>query len=255
LLLTVALTVLFRDKEARPRALLLTLWLFVPPVLLVLVSLGQNLFLPRVILYIAPAFALLVGWGMTRMPSRVIAVAGIGTLVAFNLFALQGYYFDDNWWVKSSMRDMSAKVASEFRPGDIVIHSSRFSYRPFQYYLACTDRIGAGRLTGAGDSVMQGLLVETENFPGLFSVIGDSRLPNDTAPFRRLWLVLYPDFQQSGLHLRVLDWMNQHHTLRRVVCNSRTLYVALYDRRDAELTPPRRDLAQPPTSNNSSAPR
>jgi hypothetical protein len=224
LLLAVALTILFRDKETRPRALLLTLWLFVPLALLVLVSLGQNLFLPRVILYIAPAFALLVGWGMTRTPSRVIAVAGIGTLVAFNLFALEGYYFDGDWWVKSPMREASAQVAQKFQPGDIVIHSSRFSYRPFQYY--------------TGDRITQGLLVETENFPGLFRVIGDSRLPNDTAPFRRIWLVLYPDFQQPGLHLHVLDWMNKHHTLRHVVYDSRMLHVALYDRRDAELTPP-----------------
>ena len=224
LLLAVTLTVLFRDKEARPRALLLTLWLFVPLVLLVLVSLRQNLFLPRVILYIAPAFALLIGWGMARMPSRAIAIAGIGTLIAFNLFALQGYYFNDNWWVKSPLRKASAKVAGKFQPGDIVIHSSRFSYRPFQYYIS--------------DRVTQGLLVETDNFPGLFRVIGDSRLPNDTAPFRRIWLVLYPDFQQPDLHLRVLDWMNQYHTLRRVVYDSRTLYVALYDRYDAALTPP-----------------
>jgi hypothetical protein len=82
------------------------------------------------------------------------------------------------------------------------------------------------------------LVVETENFPGLFRIIGDSRVPNDTAQFRRIWLVLYPDFQQPGLHQRVLDWMNQHHTLRRVVYDSRMLYVGLYDRRDAELTPP-----------------
>jgi 4-amino-4-deoxy-L-arabinose transferase-like glycosyltransferase len=229
LLLTVALAVLFRDKETRPRALLLTLWFFMPLALLVLASLGQNLFLPRVILYIAPAFALLVGWGMAReftptASGRVIAIAGIGTLMAFNLFALQGYYFNDNWWVKSPLREASAKVAGEFRHGDIVIHSSRFSYRPFQYY--------------AGDRIAQGLLVETENFPGLFRVIGDSRLPKDTAPFRRIWLVLYPDFQQPGLHQRVLDWMNKHHTLSRVVYDSRTLHVALYDRRDAALTPP-----------------
>jgi len=243
LLLAVALVIIFRDKEARSRALFLTLWFFVPLTLLVLVSLGQNLFLPRVILYIAPAFALLVGWGMAReftptASGRAIAVAGIGTLVAFNLFALQGYYFNDNWWVKSALREASAQVAGKFQPGDIVIHSSRFSYRPFQYYLARTDQIGAGRQTGAGDCITQGLVVETENFPKLFGVIGDSRLPNDTAPFRRVWLVLYPDFQQPGLHERVLDWMNKHHALRRVVYDSRTLDVALYDRRDAALTPP-----------------
>ncbi len=227
LLLAVSLTVLFRDKETRPRALMLTLWFFVPLMLLVLVSLRQNLFLPRVILYIAPAFALLIGWGMVRLHAsqhRVLAtVCGCG-LMAFNIFALQGYYFNDNWWVKSPLREASAQVTGKFQRSDIVIHSSRFSYRPFQCYI--------------GDRVTQGLLVETENLPGLFRVIGNSQLPKDTAPFRRIWLVLYPDFQQPGLHQRVLDWMNKHHTLRRVVCDSRRLYVALYDRRDAALTPP-----------------
>jgi hypothetical protein len=227
LLLMVALPVLFRDKEARPHALLLTLWFFVPLVLLVLASLGQNLFLPRVILYIAPAFALLIGWGMARLYAsrhRVLATACGCALMAFNLFALQGYYFNDNWWVKSPLHEVSAQVAGELRHGDIVIHSSRFSYRPFQYY--------------AGDRVTQGLLVETENLPRLFRVIGNSQLPKDTAPFRRIWLVLYPDFQQPGLHQRVLEWTNRRHTLRRVVYDSRTLYVALYDRSDAALTPP-----------------
>jgi hypothetical protein len=74
--------------------------------------------------------------------------------------------------------------------------------------------------------------------PRQFRVIGESRLPADTTAFRRIWLVLYPDFQQPGLHLRVRDWMDQHHRRLRVVHESSNLFVALYERRDAALTPP-----------------
>jgi hypothetical protein len=118
------------------------------------------------------------------------------------------------------------QIAAEFRAGDIVIHSSRFSCRPMQYYL--------------GNGVAQVLLVDADaGSPRLLRVIGHHELPSDTAMLRRVWLVLFPDFQQPGVHLRVLEWMDQHHARQQVVINQSNLFVALYERRDATLVAPR----------------
>jgi Dolichyl-phosphate-mannose-protein mannosyltransferase len=225
--LAMTLVVVWREQEARDRALLLTLWLFVPVMLLVLVSLRQNLFLPRVILYVAPAFALLMGLGvdrLLRLSQRTFALAVLGVLFILNLHALYGYYTHSNEWVKSPLRTISALIAREFRPGDIVVHSSQFSYRPLQFYL--------------NQNVRQGLLVATEKRPGLLGIIGTGQMPHDSAQYRRIWLVVFTDFLQPGASWRVVDWMNAHHRLQRMVLSSETLYVGLYERGDAPLGPP-----------------
>jgi uncharacterized membrane protein len=225
---------LLQTRPDRPRAVLLLTWFFVPFFLLLLFSLKQNLFLARAILFIVPAFALILGGGMSLSRTswtRDSAAVGLGLLALFNLYALWNYYSAENWWVKSPLREMSALVGREFRQGDLVIHFSRFSYRPFQYYL--------------GDRVVQGLIQETENTPALFQVMGDSRLPAEREHFRRIWLVLQHDFQHPGLDLRLLQWMNQHHHRLRIVHDSRNLFVGLYERRSAELVPPQDSPSRP----------
>ena len=226
-LLVSGLTVLCRQPTVRAKAALPALWFLFPIGMLALLSLRSSLFVPRGLVIVAPAFAVIVGWGAAAALAgrqRVLGGLAVLGLLLFNAHALAGYYAPDNPWIKSPLRDVSRQVAAEFRPGDLVVHSSRFSYRPFQYYV--------------GDRVTQTILHETEPSPWQFRVIGDSRAPVDTAGVRRIWLVLIPDFEQPGLHLRALDWMRQHHRLLRVVHESSDLAVELYDRRDATVMPP-----------------
>ncbi len=185
------------------------LWLLVPVILLALVSLRSNAFLPRALLMVTPAFALLIGCAAADAKGATLAVL----LAAANLFALQRYYFTPNPWIRSPLREAAETIGRHYRSDDIVVHSSRFSYRPFQFYL--------------GDKVIQGLVRPTDEEPSLCRAIGNGRLPSQTP--RRIWLVLWPDFQQPGFHNQVLAEMNARHPRHREVFSSPQLLVMLYD--------------------------
>ncbi len=224
--LVAAILILCRERENRETACLLTLWFSLPIILLLVISLRQNLFLPRTLVYTTPALALLLGCaleqaekGIERWASALIAMA----LVSANLFALRNYYFSDNPWVKSDLREGAHEVAGEFRAGDVIVHSSQFTYRPFQYYL--------------GDRVAEGVVRQPEKLSHLFAVIGDGHLPQNAVDFSRIWLVLYPDFKNQGFDEKVRQWMDAHHHFVRVLRSSPTLFIGLYERRGAELAP------------------
>jgi uncharacterized membrane protein len=224
--LVVAVVTLIRRTENRPTGTWLVLWFVLPIVLLALQSLNQNRFLPRVLVFTTPAFALLVGCAAAQ-PGKTAARLTMGfgaiALLVANLYALRNYYSSENAWVKSDLRVAAGKLAGEFRAGDIILHTSEFSYRPFEYYL--------------GTNVAQGVITAPVYLPHLFRLTGDGRLPQPTDGFRRIWLVLYPDFAHPGVAEKDHGWMDRHHQFVRAVHNSSTVFVGLYDRRDGQLVP------------------
>ena len=180
----------------------------------------------RCIICRAASLALLMGCalaraekGIERLASTLMMVA----LVSANLFALRNYYVSDNPWEKSDLRDGAHEVAEGFRAGDVVVHSSQFTYRPFQYYL--------------GDQVIQGVVRQPEKLSHLFAVIGDGHLPQNGANFKRIWLVLYPDFKEQGFDEKVHGWMDIHHHFVQMLYSSPTLFIGLYERQGSDLAP------------------
>jgi hypothetical protein len=125
--------------------------------------------------------------------------------------------------VKSDLREGANEIAGNFRAGDVIVHSSQFTYRPFQYYL--------------GDQVIQGVVRQPEKLSHLFAVIGDGHLPQNGADFKRIWLVLYPDFKEQGFDEKVHKWMDFHHHFVQVLHSSPTLFIGLYERQGSELAP------------------
>jgi hypothetical protein len=198
----------WRLRENRSTLTLLWLWLLLPVGVLAGLSLWKNMFLPRAILFVAPAFALLVGMA----PKKWMALV----LIAGNLFALQSYFFADNirvtTWIRSPLRDISRQIAGEFREGDVVLHSSRFSYRPFQFYL--------------GEKVAQGMADPTQEPALVTQLIGDGRIRPE---FRRVWLVLQPDFQHPRRHVELLEQVRQGYRQVKLLHESPQLFVALYE--------------------------
>jgi hypothetical protein len=238
--------ILVRAHESRQQGVMLVLWFVVPVVLLMCQSLNYNRFLPRALLYTTPPFALLLGCAScpagTARPSRKQfaptggtapqpgkkAIRVVGMLAAFavltaNFYALGNYYFSENPWVKSDLRIAADKLSRELQPGDVVLHLSESSLRPFQCYLG----IGA----------VQGVIDLPVYQPHLFRVIGDGRLPKSSDGYKRIWLVLYPDQFHRDLAETARDWMNRHHHFVKALHESSTVFVGLYDRQDAQLAP------------------
>jgi hypothetical protein len=197
--------------KSRSTATMLLLWLLLPVGALAGLSMHRNLFLPRAILFVVPAFALLIGVAAARGWKWVALL-----LVAGNLFALENYFFTDSirvtTWIRSPLREVSRQIANEYQPGDVVLHSSRFSYRPFQFYL--------------GDKVEQGMIDLRPESPLVTQIIGEGRAKMGAG---RVWLVLQPDFQQPGLHKQLLEQVQQGYRQVKVLCQSPQLFVALYE--------------------------
>jgi uncharacterized membrane protein len=197
--------------KSRSTATMLLLWLLLPVAVLAGLSLHSNMFLPRAILFVAPAFALLIGIAAARGWKWIAFV-----LVAGNLFALQNYFFTDNFrvttWIWSPLREMSRQIAGEFREGDVVLHSSRFSYRPFQFYL--------------GDRVKQGMTDPRPEPSLVVDLIGTGRAPDE---MMRVWLVLQPDFQNPRQHVELLQQIRTNYRQVKVLHESPQLFVALYE--------------------------
>jgi uncharacterized membrane protein len=224
--LVVAVVILLRRDASRSAATLLLLWFGLPIVLLALQSMAQNRFLPRVLVLTTPALALLLGCAVAeagRAVARTIVVGTSIALLAANLYALGNYYFSENDWVKSRLREAATKLAQEVQATDVVVHTTIFSYRPFQYYL--------------GDGVAQGAIPEPENLPHFYGAVGDGRVPRSAGGCKRMWLVLYPDRFHPGVPEKTRGWMDAHHRLVKVLYDSRMVSVVLYERRDAVLTP------------------
>jgi len=188
------ITAAIMNTDARKRVPPLLLWLLVPVGLLAVLSVRANVFLPRTLVMVTPAFALLLGAAVAggkngRWPSLKAILTVL--VVAGNLWALSRYYFAENAWIRSDLRAAAARVAAGYRPGDLVVHTSRFSYRPFQVYLDPT--------------IPQVVERETEPMPALFQVIGSRELP--AAVTGRVWLVTFPDFQRPDAGAVTAAWL------------------------------------------------
>jgi len=231
ILFLLATTLLFYLKR-RDLALMLWLWFVIPFVSLTLVSLKQNILLDRTILYLLPAFLLLSFWALEEVEKLGLKYAfatGLVILALLSATSTRTYLFNDNWWAKSSTRKLAKMVAQFYKDGDLVVHTSRFSARPFQYYLK--DK-----------NIQMCLIKETEDLPKLFELIGRLDCPNANESIKRIWLVGYADFQNPNYHNRALEWYAKNHDLLEVSYFDGYFVTGLFARKVAGPIVPPLDL-------------
>jgi hypothetical protein len=110
-----------------------------------------------------------------------------------------------------------------FRQGDVVIHSSQFSYRPFMVYL--DNKFSQFEWDGKENQQPMGHVMEEAHWRGTWMRTGMGG--------HRVWLVLWPDFQRPGYHNKVLEEMSRRRPFcykrHREVFSSPQLLVMLYD--------------------------
>jgi mannosyltransferase len=120
---------------------LLLSWLVVPVVLAWAESLlAQPLFLPRNLLFGAPAVATLLAWGLTRprVPLR-LGIAGVALFLALRALQLAPSYgvSPEDW------KGATAYVLHTTDPGDCTVFYPADGRMAFQYYLTAQARGGA----------------------------------------------------------------------------------------------------------------
>lgn len=208
-------------------ALMLWLWFVIPFAILILVSLKQNILLDRTVLYLLPAFLLLSFWALFELEKfglKRAFVVGFALLAILSASSLRSYLFRPNWWAKSSTRKLANMVAKFYKDGDLVVHTSRFSARPFQYYLK-------------GKNINSCLIKETEEMPNLFKLIGRLDCSSFQEQPKRIWFVGYSDFQNKNYHHRALEWYSKNHELVEISYFDDFFIIGLLSLKPAPLFP------------------
>ena len=124
----------FRRQRPGTRWLVwLLVWAFVPLVGTYAVSLALPIFQIRTVIAAAPAFYLLVAWGLAQIERRAVRWAVFAPTALVMLLSAGNFYFDPAF-SKPAWRQAAFYVNERVRPGDIVIHTSTGSYLTFLCY-------------------------------------------------------------------------------------------------------------------------
>jgi hypothetical protein len=187
------------DPIVAPSALLtrlcLVVWLIVPALALFLVSLSKPLFTDRYLIWIAPAFYLLVAAGLAAVRQRwsLVSAALLAVVLAFNLQAVWG---QSHTVIKSDFRSAAAYIGERRTHGDLLLFLIPYVRHTYEYYADDTAPWTDAPFTNAGAS--------EEDV--------DTALTDATRDHRAVWLVSSePELWDSSG--RVLSWLQAHGAL------------------------------------------
>lgn len=147
-----ALPVFWRSRESeRPGLVFLLCWLFLPILLLAMVSIYQPMFLPRLLLICVPPICLLAASGALTIPGRLSWIAFV-LLTAASLSAVRSQYRHSE--AKEDWRGATAYVCSHAVRGDGVEIVPEYGRFVFDYYRELhkvpADQFSYGSQTGIG---------------------------------------------------------------------------------------------------------
>ncbi|MCS7055886.1 MAG: glycosyltransferase family 39 protein [Thermoflexales bacterium] len=117
-------------------------WMILPALLIFVISLRMPLFLPRYVLWSAPAFYLLVGLGLDRLfaEGRVGRVAARAGFALVSAVSLAGVVAQIAFPIRPDLRSAVAYVLQHGRPGDMIVFQIPYAQHSFAYY---AGRFGA----------------------------------------------------------------------------------------------------------------
>jgi mannosyltransferase len=127
-----------RQHAAEPLVFVLLL-VFVPLVAVFAISQLKPIFLQRALIVVLPAFVVLLGRALSTsrlrspLPYLYLLLAGAMALSLFH------YYFDPEF-AKPPLRDAATYISSQFRAGDVIVHTTTSSFLPFLFYAPPQDQ-------------------------------------------------------------------------------------------------------------------
>ncbi|MCQ3976346.1 MAG: hypothetical protein DPW09_23195 [Anaerolineae bacterium] len=165
----------FHVSRLTPHAprLILAAWTLLPPLMVYLISLRVAVFEDRYLIYIVPAFYLLVALGLVliRRYSRLLAGLGLGLLLAINLL---GIWQQQRQPIKADFRAAGAYLAGQPQAPAMVMVQMPYLRHTLRYYYKGNYKILEGLWTNNGKTEAE---VDTE-------------MTALTADLSELWLVV-----------------------------------------------------------------
>ncbi len=221
--LLLAAGLLWRDRLVRPLSLAaLFCWLLVPVLGLFCVSLSRPLYTARYLIFVLPAYLLLVAGGGMAIARRSRMLAGLLMAV---LLGLNGWslWLQATTPLKADFRVATRYVLSRLSPGEVVLFQIPYGRYSFDYYArhspAPTVRRAVGNyraflpyVAGTGGEPYRWAEGPYTN-AGMSADELDRRMVQITADCRAVWLVAteVPLWDERGL---VQAWLEQHAVLR-----------------------------------------
>ena len=123
----------WREKKYRSAQLILIVWIFLPPILVWLMSQRRSFYSDRYLSFVIPALIMLVAFGVTRLNSPVWrGVLAAGLIIASSYGLLNSRsdpaFFKDDW------RGAVAYLARHEQAGDVILLYNSHLDIPFGYY-------------------------------------------------------------------------------------------------------------------------
>ena len=116
--------VVLRQRAELPAFALLVTWACAPLLVALAYSLlAHPVLLARYVIYVIPAWALLLGVAIAKIPVRVASVVAGVVVLAICARSMERYYAGGAF-PKAEIREAAALVASQTRPGDAVVELS-----------------------------------------------------------------------------------------------------------------------------------
>jgi mannosyltransferase len=206
-----------RDKSER-NILLLVLWLFAAPIVLMwLISQWRPVYLDRgliasaLMLYMALAWLFTRG-GLPRPVAGVLGAVGIALVVI-------GLYTHYTWatFPNSPFREADAYIRANWQENDVIVHQDKISALPMIYYDRELMQRYVGDEAGASDDT---LALPTQEMLGL---LASACLQEAAQSAPRVWYITLERaeqeaeilFQRTGTSTlnNELTWLNTHYSL------------------------------------------
>jgi mannosyltransferase len=148
-------------------------WLVLPVLLAFAASLVQPMFVSYYLIVTLPAFALLAGAGIARLPGRVAGVAALVAVVALSVVRIADWYAAGS---PENYRETARRISAGMRPSDGIVYDPPAVAHPIAYY----ERRAAAAAAAAIDA--RGSPARAGSPPRLWLVMRDAA----TAERRRL---------------------------------------------------------------------
>jgi len=180
-------------------ALALALWLAAPVLSVYLISLGMPIFTDRYLVYVTPAYALLLARGLVAIGQRWRPVQ-LGLALALVFLLAQGWWTQATRPIKSDFRGAARLVAQDYQLGDLIVFQIPYGRYTFEYYF---DRPFDGA---------EGLYTNWRDESGHYRVTvveTAGQMQAMTAGRSVVWLIGSEMEMWDARHL-VLQWLQEH---------------------------------------------
>lgn len=168
-------------KQKKEQIYLLSIWLFAPVLIAVIIS---NLFFPmflhRALIYASPSLYILSSLGVSGFKKRNLAVILV-IFISLSALALRDYYKDiiatDKFYrigitSKKGYKEATDYVQNKFKDGDIIRHTSHCTTPSFWFYS------GQNGIERTLDNIIEGNFIENT-----------MSLKNSIKGYKRIWLI------------------------------------------------------------------